>query len=246
MTKKKTSDVPTRIYSFRCLPPTTEAKRVEDQYRLAHQYRNAHVEIELRLRDRIRQVQLGVPEVALALNHYESADGAVEDTYDELRAAKSGTANPDLSAHRERPVDDHLTQVRCERRMGGARGQASERTRCRALGRTRRGVLPRSPSNAGPPQPTGHDARETTQAAGAARAVESLRDLARRADRSAERAVVRTEDGRRRLRVQPDRVAYDDRGRADLGEARRAERHPKKIQSRFRGAKLKFRFELQI
>jgi hypothetical protein len=102
VTKKKTSDVPTRIYSYRCLPPTTEAKRVEDQYRLAHQYRNAHVEIELRLRERLREVQLAIPEVALALNHYEGADGAVESAYDDLRAAKSGVASPDLTAHRER------------------------------------------------------------------------------------------------------------------------------------------------
>lgn len=27
---KKTSDVPTRIYSYRCLPPIAEEKRVED------------------------------------------------------------------------------------------------------------------------------------------------------------------------------------------------------------------------
>lgn len=102
MTKKKTSDVPTRIYSYRCLPPTTEAKRVEDQYRLAHQYRNAHVEIELRLRERLRDAQLAIPEVQLALNHYESADAAVESAYEDLRAAKSGVADPDLTAHRER------------------------------------------------------------------------------------------------------------------------------------------------
>ena len=102
MSKKKTSDVPTRIYSYRCLPPTVEAKRVEDQYLLAHQYRNVHVEIELRLRERLRQVQLSVPEVAIALNHYESADAAVETAYDDLRAAKSGTAKPDLAEPRER------------------------------------------------------------------------------------------------------------------------------------------------
>jgi len=100
--KRKTSDVPTRIYSYRCLPPLTEAARVEDQFRLAHQYKNALVKIELDLRERFRDVQLTVPQVAAALLAYEDADAAVESAIEDLRAAKSGTANPDLAAHRLR------------------------------------------------------------------------------------------------------------------------------------------------
>jgi ribosomal protein S27E len=100
--KRKTSDVPTRIYSFRCLAPRTEQKRVEDQFYLAHQYRNALVEIELRLRGRIRDVQLDHPVVGPELVQYEGADASIEDTYADMRAAKSGTATPDLDRHRER------------------------------------------------------------------------------------------------------------------------------------------------
>jgi hypothetical protein len=99
---RKTSLLPTRIYSYRCLPPLTEVQRVEDQFRLAHQYRNAHVEIELRLRGRLRDVQLAIPEVAAAVIAYEEVCADVESTFDDLREAKSGTATPDLADLRVR------------------------------------------------------------------------------------------------------------------------------------------------
>jgi len=111
--KRKTSDVPTRIYSYRCLPPVTEQKRVEDQFYLAHQYRNALVEIELRLRERLRQVQLAHPVVGPWLVQYEGADAAIEDTFDDIRAAKSGTATPDLDAHRERLYAEQERRREC-------------------------------------------------------------------------------------------------------------------------------------
>ena len=99
--RKKTSDVPTRIYSYRCLPPITEAERVEQQFQFAHQYRNGLVEIERRLRDRLREVQAEDPIVSPLLRNYEEADAAVDDAYDDLRTAKSGVADPDLSAERD-------------------------------------------------------------------------------------------------------------------------------------------------
>jgi hypothetical protein len=95
--RKKTSDIPSRIYSYRVLPPVTESTRVEDQFWLAEQYRNALVEIELRLRERFRAVQLAHPTVGAALQLYTDAVGGVENTYDDLREAKSGVADPDLS-----------------------------------------------------------------------------------------------------------------------------------------------------
>ena len=99
--RKKTSDVPTRIYSYRCLPPITEADRAEQQFQLAHQYRNALVEIERRLRDRLREVQLEDPTVGDRLLRYEDAEAAVDEAYEDLRAAKSGVADPDLSSERD-------------------------------------------------------------------------------------------------------------------------------------------------
>jgi hypothetical protein len=99
---RKTSTVPTRIYSYRCLPPITESARVEDQYRLAAQYRNALVEIEHKLRERIREVQLAHTTIGSALRNFESAQVAVDAAYAELREAKSGVAEPDLTGPRER------------------------------------------------------------------------------------------------------------------------------------------------
>ena len=99
--RKKTSDVPTRIYSYRCLPPISESDRVEQQFQLAHQYRNALVEIERRLLDRLREVQLADPTVGDLLRHYENANAGVEEAYNDLRAAKSGVADPDLSNERQ-------------------------------------------------------------------------------------------------------------------------------------------------
>lgn len=111
--KRKTSDVPTRIYSYRCLPPLSEQKRVEDQFYLANRYRNVLVEIERRLRERIRDVQIAHPDVGPILAQYEGADAAVDDTYDELRAAKSGTATPNLDAHRERLAAEQEYRAEC-------------------------------------------------------------------------------------------------------------------------------------
>lgn len=102
--RKKTSDTPTRIYSFRCLPPITEANRVEDQFRLGHQYRNALVEIEHKLWASLREVQLADPVVGDLLRSYEEADAGVENSYDDLKAAKSSVAHPNLTAERERLV----------------------------------------------------------------------------------------------------------------------------------------------
>jgi hypothetical protein len=95
---KKTSVVPTRIYSYRCLAPITEADRVENQYRLASQYRNALVEIERWLRAEFRKIWLADETVAPALILYDDAQAGVDDAYDDLRAAKSGVAEPDLTA----------------------------------------------------------------------------------------------------------------------------------------------------
>jgi hypothetical protein len=98
----KTSDVPTRIYSYRAHPPITEQALVENQFRLAHQYRNAYVEIDRKLWDRLREVQLADPVVGDVLCRYEDAVAAVDTAYDDLRAAKSGVADPDLTQERER------------------------------------------------------------------------------------------------------------------------------------------------
>jgi hypothetical protein len=126
--RKKTSDVPTRIYSYRCLPPIIESDRVEQQFQLAHQYRNALVEIERRLRDQLREVQLADPIVGDLLRRYEDTDAAVENAYDDLRAKKSGVADPDLSTER-----DHLEIVKELRAAFGEELRAAKTERSAQL-----------------------------------------------------------------------------------------------------------------
>ena len=132
----KTSSTPTRIYSYRVLPPRTEADRVELQFRLAAQYRNALVEVDHWLLDQFRLAQLEHPAIAPALRALEGAQAAVDDAYDELRQAKSGTADPDLAGPLERlestkegraiASDDLREAKRPSKLLGAARKAAAK------------------------------------------------------------------------------------------------------------------------
>jgi len=104
---RKTSEAPTRIYSFRLLPPITNQDLVEKQFLLANQFRNKLVEIDHWMWNRFREIWIADPRVGPALLHYQDASGSVDDAYDELRAAKSGVADPDLSV----PLE-HLTAAK--------------------------------------------------------------------------------------------------------------------------------------
>lgn len=126
---RKTSALPTRVYSYGCQPPITEATRVDDQFRLAAQYRNALVEIEHRMRGRFRDIHLADPAVAPALQAYEAAVAAVDAAYDDLRAAKSGRADPDLS----RPLAVVSTCKKIRKAAGAELGAAKARARERLL-----------------------------------------------------------------------------------------------------------------
>lgn len=91
---RKTSEKPTRIYSYRILPPENpeHKKLVDEQFWLAHQYRCRLVEIEIELRTRFREVDLDHPLSREAFTAWEEARKQLEDAYTALRAAKSGKA----------------------------------------------------------------------------------------------------------------------------------------------------------
>lgn len=102
---RKTSDKPTRIYSYRVLPPEDPEHRrlVEDQFWLAHQYRCRLVEIEVDLRKAFREVDLAHPRTREAFHAWEAQGKRLDDAYAELRAAKAGKA----PAARD---DEHIRQ----------------------------------------------------------------------------------------------------------------------------------------
>ena len=91
---RKTSTKPTRIYSYRVLPPEDAAHRklVDDQFWMAHQYRCRLIEIEVELRASFREVDLGHPRTREAILHWETQNTALDETFAALRAAKAGRA----------------------------------------------------------------------------------------------------------------------------------------------------------
>src|SRR4029077_16714923 len=91
---RKTSTKPTRIYSYRILPPEDPEHRklVEDQFWLAHQYRCRLTEIEIELRGCFREIDLDHSLTREATSHWEAQSTALDEAYAALRAAKSGRA----------------------------------------------------------------------------------------------------------------------------------------------------------
>jgi len=94
---RKTSDKPTRIYSFRVLPPEDleHRKLVDEQFWLAHQYRGLLTEIEIALRENFRAIDLDHPLTREAYYVWEAQSNTLDDLFAQLRAAKSGTAPED-------------------------------------------------------------------------------------------------------------------------------------------------------
>lgn len=124
---RKTSGVPTRIYSYRLLPPITNQALVESQFLLANQFRNALVEIEHRLWDRFRQIQLDDPDVRPALVVYEGACAAVDNAYDDLRGAKAGVVDPDLTVPKERLAAEKIARREAFADLKRAKKKAKKR-----------------------------------------------------------------------------------------------------------------------
>lgn len=91
---RKTSTKPTRIYSYRILPPEVPEHRklVDDQFYLAHQYKRRLIEIEVDLRASFRAIDLDHPLTREAYATWETCSAALDATYTALRAAKSGKA----------------------------------------------------------------------------------------------------------------------------------------------------------
>ena len=91
---RKTSTKPTRIYSYRILPPEVPEHRklVDDQFFFAHQYRSRLIEIEIELRASFRAIDLDHPLTREAYSTWEVRCAALDAMYTALRAAKSGKA----------------------------------------------------------------------------------------------------------------------------------------------------------
>jgi transposase len=91
---RKTSTKPTRVYSYRILPPEVPEHRklVDEQFFLAHQYRSRLIEIEIELRASFHAIDLDHSLTREAYSTWEACSATVDSMYTELRAAKSGKA----------------------------------------------------------------------------------------------------------------------------------------------------------
>ena len=109
---RKTSTKPTRIYSYRILPPEDAAQRklVDDQFWMAHQYRCRLIEIEVELRASFREVDLGHALTREATLHWEAQNTALDEAFAALRAAKAGRA------------PEHRDDERIKQRLGALKG----------------------------------------------------------------------------------------------------------------------------
>lgn len=88
--KRKTSEVPTRIYSYGCCPPDVNREGFDGQLRAAHEYRNALVEIERRRRARVEAEHRKEPRLDDIAARLGFAEDAYESALEWLNAAKAG------------------------------------------------------------------------------------------------------------------------------------------------------------
>lgn len=97
--KRKTKDTPTRTYSYGCLPPTKGREVLDEQLRLANDYRNKLVEIEHRYRDRVQEAMRSAPEVAETTARVDALDAALRGVRSTIGAKrKEGGRSTDTSA----------------------------------------------------------------------------------------------------------------------------------------------------
>lgn len=89
--KRKTSNVPTRIWTFGALAPVTNGELVRDQLFLAHRYYNKLIEIERERRAEYRAARTAAsPELAALEQEVKQLSEQIEGLQTEIKKARSG------------------------------------------------------------------------------------------------------------------------------------------------------------
>lgn len=121
--KRKTSNLPTRIYTYGCRLPTANGDLVEQQILLAHRYYNKLIEIERRRREKVRSIQR---EAAPGIVEHEQAAETLDEEIAQIlagikaRKAEGRTAKVEVSADRVR-----LSELRVQRKEHYAQAKAA-------------------------------------------------------------------------------------------------------------------------
>jgi hypothetical protein len=93
--KRKTSLLPTRIYTYGALPPVEGVEAYEDQMLRAHRYRNGLVEIEQRRRKRIVQAQRAHDRIGPVLDAIECLEAFVAESRAHMKQLRASQASLD-------------------------------------------------------------------------------------------------------------------------------------------------------
>ena len=110
--RRKTSDIPTRVFSYGCLAPTKGAERVETQIRAAHHYRNVLTEIERGRRVRVQEAMKSVGDVGALAARASEISAELATACLALKSKRSGSGRrADTSAESAR-VRDLRAQLR--------------------------------------------------------------------------------------------------------------------------------------
>lgn len=112
---RKTSSAPSRIYSYGAFAPKEEGL-VEEQMRLAHRYRNKHVEIEIERRARIRDIVDGEPTVAPLVGRKIDLEAALEASRTAIKSARAATRSRKGGTSVTESTKDHISTIVAELR----------------------------------------------------------------------------------------------------------------------------------
>lgn len=128
--KRKTSTVPTRIYSYGCFAPTIGADLVERQFSKARGYKNALTSVEHARRQGVRQIQLADPVVGPLLVREEALAVTLAAVRKRIQAAKQAARSNDVAGEADAQL---VVQLKSE--------LAATWKACKAAKQTQKAVL---------------------------------------------------------------------------------------------------------
>ena len=138
--KRKTSALPTRIYTYGCRLPTANGGLVEQQILLAHRYYNKLIEIERRRRTKVRTIQReAAPDVVEHERSAEKLDVEIAQILAGIKERKAEGHTAKVEAQAERARVAELRAKRKEHYMQAKAARAASKTpeveeRMRAVG----------------------------------------------------------------------------------------------------------------
>ena len=113
---RKTSDKPSRIYTFGARPPTYNTELVEQHFFFAHRYQNKRVEIERARRDRIRELERQHPEISVLEDALEAKVAVIVALRKEIKEGHSKNRSRETPTALRAQVKTLVTEERAERK----------------------------------------------------------------------------------------------------------------------------------